>query len=73
MGCVNVDRIRGHAIIQAVTHRPLTAEARRGLRPVLLRFIVDKVALAQVFLRVLWFYFVILSSTLLTLTDIPFK
>lgn len=64
---------RINAIIQAVSHRPLTAEARRGLRPVRLRFVLGKVVLAQVFLRVLWFYFVIFPSTLLALTDIAFK
>jgi hypothetical protein len=41
---------------QAVSRRPLTAEAR-GLVPgqVHVRFVVDKVALGQVFLRVVGF------------------
>ena len=41
----------GRAMAQAVSRRPLTAEVR-----VLVGFVVDKVALGQVFPRVLRFY-----------------
>jgi hypothetical protein len=40
---------------QAVSRRPLTAEARVRSRVVHVGFMVDKVALGQVFLRVLRF------------------
>jgi hypothetical protein len=46
---------RGRAMAQAVSHRPLTAEARFDPGSVHVGFVVDKVALGQVFPRVLWF------------------
>ena len=39
-------------MVQAVTRRPLTAKAREHPSPVRVGFVVDKVALEQVFLRV---------------------
>jgi hypothetical protein len=45
--------LRGHAIAQAVSHWPLTAEARVCTRVDSCGFVVDKVALWHVFLRVL--------------------
>jgi hypothetical protein len=40
---------------QAVIRRPVTAEARVRARVTHVGFVMDKVALGQVFLRVLWF------------------
>jgi hypothetical protein len=40
---------------QAVSNRPLTAAARVRARVNPVGFVVDKVTLGQVFLRVLWF------------------
>jgi hypothetical protein len=70
MGRVNVDRIKGESH-NSGSESPTSH--RGSPREVRLRFVVDKVALAQGFLRVLWFYFVIFPLTLLTLTDIAFK
>jgi hypothetical protein len=49
------DLTQGRAMAQAVSHRPLTAAAwvRAQVNPV--EFVVDKVALGQVFLRALRF------------------
>jgi hypothetical protein len=47
---------RGRAMAQAVSRRPLTAEARGSVPgQVHVRFVVDKVALEQVFIRVVSF------------------
>jgi hypothetical protein len=45
----------GRAMVQAVSRRPLTAEARFDTGSVHVKFLVEKVALGQVFLRVLPF------------------
>jgi hypothetical protein len=46
----------GRAMAQVVSRRPLTAEARGSVPgQVHVRFVVDKVALGQVFLRVVGF------------------
>jgi hypothetical protein len=44
----------GRAMAQVATHRPLTARVRARVNP--MGFVVDKVALGQVFLRVLSFH-----------------
>jgi hypothetical protein len=46
--------IEGHAMAQAVSCWPLTMEARVRARLIHVGFVVDKVALGQVFLRLLW-------------------
>jgi hypothetical protein len=46
---------RGRAMAQAVSRRPLNAEARVRPRFNLVEFVVDKAALGHVFLRVLRF------------------
>jgi hypothetical protein len=45
----------GHAMAQAVSRRPLTAESGFVSGSIHVRFVVDKVALGQVFLCVLRF------------------
>jgi hypothetical protein len=45
----------GRTMAQAVSRRPLTAEARFDPGSVHVRFVVDKVALGQVFLEVVGF------------------
>jgi hypothetical protein len=45
----------GRAMAQTVSRRLLTAEARVGPGSVHVGFVLDKVALGQVFPRVLWF------------------
>jgi hypothetical protein len=45
----------GRAVTQAVRHRPFTEEARISPSPVHAIFVVDRVALGQVFLRVIRF------------------
>jgi hypothetical protein len=47
--------LMGRAMAQAVSRRPLTAEPRVRDRPVHVGFMVDRVALGQVCLRVLGF------------------
>jgi hypothetical protein len=47
---------KGCAMAQAVSWRPLTVEAQVHAQVVHVEFVVDKVALGQVFLRVLWFF-----------------
>jgi hypothetical protein len=47
---------RGRAMAQVVSHRPLTAKVRVPDRSIHVGFVVDKVALGQVSLRVLRFY-----------------
>jgi hypothetical protein len=44
-----------HATPLAVSHQPPTTEARSSFRPVHVRFVVDKAAMGQVFLRGLRF------------------
>jgi hypothetical protein len=44
-------RLRGRAVVPAVTRRPITAEAR----PVHVDFVMDKVKLVRVSFQVLWF------------------
>jgi hypothetical protein len=46
---------KDRAMAQAVSRRPPTAEARVRSRSVHVVFVVDKVALGQIFPRVLWF------------------
>jgi hypothetical protein len=53
--CLNQLRQLGRAMAQAVSRRPLTAEVRVHPRSVHVGFMVDKVALGQVFPRVLRF------------------
>jgi hypothetical protein len=53
----------GRTMAQAVIRRPLTAEARVHARSAHVEFVVDKVALGQVFLRVLRFSPVKYNST----------
>jgi hypothetical protein len=50
------DDFQGRAMVQAVSRRPLTAKAREHPSPVLVGFVVDKVVLGQVFLRVHRFF-----------------
>jgi hypothetical protein len=47
--------MKGGAMSQAVSRRPFTAEAQVRSRFVHMGFVVDKVALGQVFLQVLQF------------------
>jgi hypothetical protein len=49
----------GRAMAQVVSRRPLTAETRVRAGSIHVGFVVDKVALGQVFLRVLRFFPVI--------------
>jgi hypothetical protein len=64
LGCTLLDLVcvfflnivMGRAMAQAVSRRPLTTEARGSIPgQVHVRFVVDKVALGQVFLRVVGF------------------
>jgi hypothetical protein len=50
-----VTKLVGRAMTQAVSHRPLTAEAGFDPGSVHVGFVVDKVALVQAFPRVLRF------------------
>jgi hypothetical protein len=52
---INSKSQNGCAMAQAVSRRPLTVVARVRTRVSPVGFVVDKVALGHVFLRVLWF------------------
>jgi hypothetical protein len=53
---LSVSCCSGRAMAQSVSRRPLTTEARGSIPgQVHIRFVVDKVALGQVFLRVVGF------------------
>jgi hypothetical protein len=47
--------ISGRAMGQALSRRPLAAEAGFNSRPIHVRFVVHNVVLRQIFLPVLWF------------------
>jgi hypothetical protein len=53
---INEHITNGRAMAQAVSRRPLTSEARVRSRSVHAGFVVDKVALGQVFPRGLQFF-----------------
>ena len=55
-------------MVQAVSRRPLTAKAPEHPSPIRVEFVVDKVALGQVFLRVLRFFPVSIIPPMLLLS-----